>query len=142
PQATGHRGALMSVTGKTINLALQGGGAHGAFAWGVVDRLLEDERISFDGISATSAGAINATVMTYGLMTGGREGSRDALNKFWRGVSEAAPWGPLQPAFMFFDMMSRLVSPYQFNPLNYNPLRDLLEKSVDFERLRNQNIVK
>ena len=132
----------MSGTGKTVNLALQGGGAHGAFAWGVVDRLLEDGRISFEGISATSAGAVNAVVMAYGLMTGGREGARLLLEKFWRGVSEAAGWRPLQPAFVAFDMMTRLLSPYQFNPLNYNPLRNLLEKTVDFERLRGENVVK
>jgi NTE family protein len=132
----------METAGKTVNLALQGGGAHGAFAWGVVDRLLEDERISFEGISATSAGAMNAVVMAYGLMLGGREGARRTLTEFWRGVSEASAWRPLQPAFMFFDMMTRLLSPYQFNPLNYNPLRNLLEKTVDFERLRGENVVK
>jgi NTE family protein len=132
----------VSVTSKTVNLALQGGGAHGAFAWGVVDRLLEDERIAFEGISATSAGAMNATVMAYGLATGGREGARKALAEFWRRISESAAWRTLQPAFMFFDLMTRVLSPYQFNPLNYNPLRDVLEKTVDFERLRGQNVIK
>jgi NTE family protein len=137
---------------KTVNLALQGGGAHGAFTWGVLDRLLEDERIDFDGISATSAGAMNAVVMAYGLAAGGREGARTALANFWRRVSHAAAFGPLQPSafdrlvgnrrlesspsFLFFDMMTRLLSPYQFNPLNVNPLRDVLKESVDFEMLR------
>jgi NTE family protein len=134
--------ASMETAGKTVNLALQGGGAHGAFAWGVVDRLLEDERISIEGISATSAGAMNAVVMTYGLMLGGREGARRILTEFWHGVSKASAWRPLQPVFMVFDMMTRLLSPYQFNPLNYNPLRNLLEKTVDFERLRGENVVK
>jgi NTE family protein len=133
---------LSGTTGKTVNLALQGGGAHGAFAWGVVDRLLEDERISFEGITATSAGAMNAVVVTSGLILGGREGARSLLAEFWRGVSEASAWRTLQPAFMFFDMVTRLLSPYQFNPLNYNPLRDLLEKTIDFERLRSEKAVK
>ena len=74
---------------KTINLALQGGGAHGAFAWGVLDRLLEDERILFEGISATSAGAANAAVLSYGLTVGGREGARRALKTFWRRIARS-----------------------------------------------------
>ena len=137
---------------KTINLALQGGGAHGAFTWGVLDRLLEDGRLSFEGISATSAGAMNAVVLAYGLTEGGRPGARKALEGFWRRVSHAAAAGPLQPtwldrlagnralenspAFLAFDLISRLLSPYQFNPLNRNPLREVLEQSVDFARLR------
>ena len=146
----------MGTTSKTVNLALQGG-AHGAFTWGVLDRLLEDEQISFEGICATSAGAMNATVLAYGLTTGGREGAKLTLAEYWRSISEAAAWGPLQPslfdrlmqtrpeqspAFMFFDMITRLLSPYQFNPTNYNPLRDVLEKTIDFERLRRDNVVK
>jgi len=137
---------------RTINLALQGGGAHGAFTWGVLDRLLEDGRLSFEGISATSAGAMNAVVLAYGLTEGGRDGARKALEGFWRRVSHAAAVGPLQPtwfdritgnralenspAFIAFDLISRLLSPYQFNPLNRNPLREVLEQSVDFDRLR------
>jgi NTE family protein len=148
----------MNNNGKTVNLALQGGGAHGAFAWGVVDRLIEDERISFEGISATSAGAMNAAVLAYGLTIGGREGAKRTLAEFWRRVSEAAAWSPLQPtlldrlfnnhsiekspAFLVFDMMTRLFSPYQFNPLNYNPLRDVLKDTIDFERLRRESVVK
>jgi NTE family protein len=137
---------------KTINLALQGGGAHGAFTWGVLDRLLEEETIGFDGISATSAGAMNAAVFAYGLSEGGRDGAKKALANFWRRVSHAAAFSPLQPtaldrffgnkslehspAFMIFDILSRVLSPYQFNPLNYNPLRDLVAECVDFEKLR------
>ena len=148
----------MPTTPKTVNLALQGGGAHGAFTWGVLDRLLDDERISFEGICATSAGAMNAAVMAYGLTIGGREGAKRLLADYWRRVSEAARWGPFQPslfdrfmqrhsieqspAYIFFDMMTRLLSPYQFNPFNYNPLRDLLERTIDFERLRKENVVK
>ena len=137
---------------KAINLALQGGGAHGAFTWGVLDRLAEDERIAFDGISATSAGAMNAVVFAYGWSVGGREGARKALADFWRRISDAAQITPLQPSwfdrmmhnhslqyspvFMAFDLISRLFSPYEFNPLNRNPLRDVLRDSVDFEALR------
>jgi len=137
---------------KTLTLALQGGGAHGAFTWGVLDRMLEDERLIFEGVSATSAGAMNATVMGYGLTVGGREGARKALAGFWKRISDAAARGPLQPtwydkmmgnnslegspAFVFFDLLTRLMSPYQFNPSNLNPLRDVLEASVEFDQLR------
>jgi NTE family protein len=136
---------------RTVNLALQGGGAHGAFTWGVIDRLLEDERIGFEGISATSAGAMNATVTAYGLATGGREGAKAALDGFWRRVSRSAALSPLQPTpldrlignrtlehspgFFAFDMLTRLMSPYQLNPLNYNPLREALEQTIDFAAL-------
>jgi NTE family protein len=133
---------------KTVNLALQGGGAHGAFTWGVLDRLLEEEGLSFEGISATSAGAMNASVLAYGLTVGGREGARKALTNYWRRISHAAMSSPLQPspidrmlhdhslrwspAFVFFDIMTRLMSPYEFNPMNLNPLRDVVQQSVDF----------
>ncbi|MFO0993113.1 MAG: patatin-like phospholipase family protein [Hyphomicrobiales bacterium] len=137
---------------KTINLALQGGGAHGAFTWGVLDRLLEEPGLDFEGVVATSAGAMNAAVMTYGLIEGGRDGAKRALANFWRRVSHAAVFSPLQPtlldrmlnnrsleaspAYVMFDMMTRVMSPYQFNPLNINPLRRVLEQSMDFEVLR------
>lgn len=143
---------------KTVNLALQGGGAHGAFGWGVLDRLLEDERITFEGVSATSAGAMNAAVLAYGLAAGGREGAKTALSNFWRRVAHAAIFSPLQPtlidrlthnhslemspAFMAFDIMTRMFSPYEMNPLNHNPLRKALEDSVDFEELRAASPVK
>jgi NTE family protein len=152
-----HANAV-SVETKTINLALQGGGAHGAFAWGVLDRLLEDERIAFEGLSATSAGAMNAVVMAYGMTQGGREGAKKALMGFWRRVAHAGMISPLQPtwferaqhnhslenspAFVMFDLISRLYSPYQFNPLNYNPLRQVLEESVDFDMLRQKSALK
>lgn len=134
---------------KKINLALQGGGAHGAYTWGVLDRLLEDERIAIEGISGTSAGAMNAVVMIDGWVRGGREGARERLHKFWRGVSrEGGLSGPPQsvfdammsfwhvPQFSGTGMMniwSHFTSPYDINPLNINPLRDLLERLVDFD---------
>ena len=156
--ARARRGAGHEVEVKTINLALQGGGAHGAFAWGVLDRLLEDERLALEGVSATSAGAMNAVVLAYGLAEGGREGAKRALSAFWLRVSHAAAMGPLQPsaldralhnhaleyspAFLMLDFMSRLFSPYQLNPANYNPLRHVLEQSVDFDRLHAREQVK
>jgi NTE family protein len=140
-----------AIEAKKINLALQGGGAHGAFAWGVLDRLLEDERVEIEGISATSAGAMNATVLTYGYASGGRQGARKALDGFWRRVAHIASLSPFQatwldrlmgnkslensPSFLWLEMMTRLVSPYQLNPANFNPLRDALESSVDFRAM-------
>jgi NTE family protein len=143
---------------KRISLALQGGGAHGAYAWGVLDRLLEDERIEVEAISGTSAGAMNAAVFADGMGRGGRAEARRSLEAFWRNISNAARFSPLQPtpfdrvtrgwnldhspAFMIMDMMSRMLSPYQTNPANLNPLRDVLQKSVDFERLENCRAVR
>jgi NTE family protein len=145
-------------TPKSVNLALQGGGAHGAFGWGVLDRLLEEEALSFDGVSATSAGAMNAVLLADGLAAGGRDGAREALARFWRKVANAALFSPLQPtmfdrllhnhsmetspAFMMFDIMTRLYSPYELNPFNHNPLRKTLEDVVDFERLSRESPVR
>jgi NTE family protein len=143
---------------KTVNLALQGGGAHGAFAWGVLDRLLEDERLTFEGISACSAGAMNAVVLAHGLAEGGRDGAKASLADFWQRISRSALFSPLQPspidrltrnhsletspAFVMLDLVTRTLSPYQFNPANYNPLRDILAEAVDFEGLRKSAAVK
>jgi NTE family protein len=137
---------------KTINLALQGGGAHGAFTWGVLDRLLEANDLGFEGLSATSAGAMNAAVFAYGLAVDGREGARKALTGYWKRVSDAASLGPLQPSpfdrmlgdhslnwspvFSLMGFVTRVLSPYQFNPSDYNPLRDIVEQSIDFEVLQ------
>ncbi len=137
---------------KSIRLALQGGGAHGAFTWGVLDKLLEDGRVHIDAISGTSAGAMNGVVAADGLVAGGEDGARAALEKFWRAVSGAARMSPLQrtpwdaatgnwsldasPGFVFFDLVNRLSSPYDLNPLNINPLRDIVDDLVDFDRVR------
>ncbi|WP_447555536.1 patatin-like phospholipase family protein [Vreelandella sp. EE22] len=137
---------------KTLDLALQGGGAHGGYTWGVVDRLLEDERIEIEGISGTSAGAMNGVVMADALTRGGRETARQALHDFWKAVSRAGMASPIRrsplnvltgnwsldqsPGYIAMDLMSRLVSPYQFNPLNINPLRDIVAEHIDFERVR------
>jgi NTE family protein len=133
---------------RTINLALQGGGAHGAFTWGVLDRLLDEKELAFEGVSATSAGAMNAAAFAYGLAVDGREGARKSLTDYWKRVSEAARLGPLQPSvidrmledhklswspiFPLIGFVSRMLSPYQFNPANYNPLREVVEQSIDF----------
>ncbi len=143
---------------KSINLALQGGGSHGAFTWGVLDRLLEDERIAIAAVSGASAGAMNAVVMAEGLVTEGYAGARRALRQFWEGVAKAARTSPLQrspiealmggwrldtsPWFWWFDMLSRVASPYDLNPLNWNPLRDLLDELIDFEAVRSCEQVK
>lgn len=143
---------------KTINLALQGGGAHGALAWGILDKLLEDGRIKFDSVSATSAGAMNAAVLAHGLSTGGNEGARAALRKFWEMISAAGDiYSPLKltpmeyllgvkmencMSYFFLDLMTKMFSPYQLNPYNFNPLRDVLEKSVDFEKIKSSKKIK
>ncbi len=139
------------VARKPINLALQGGGAHGAFTWGVIDRLLEDGRLDFDAISGTSAGAMNAVVTVDGLERGGFDGARERLDQFWHGVSQGGGriepgyqvlqeiigfWRSSMQPFSYFPRLTAMASPYRFNPLNINPLRDLLESLVDFERVR------
>jgi len=143
---------------KMIELALQGGGAHGAFTWGVLDRILEDDRIRIEGISGTSAGAMNAVVVADGLDRKGKEGAREALRKFWFEVSRAGRFSPFQrtlldrligrwtldfsPGYVIFDLAARLVSPYQLNPLNINPLRDLIAELVDFDHVRHAEGIK
>jgi NTE family protein len=150
------RSGNASVETRRLSLALQGGGAHGAFTWGVLDRLLEDERLVFDGISATSAGAMNATVMVYGYQQGGRAGARAALGNFWRRIAHAQAQTPFQatwwdrltgnhaldnsPAFVWLDFVTRVLSPYQLNPTDWNPLRDVLTASVDFEAMRRSKL--
>lgn len=143
---------------KDIHLALQGGGSLGAFTWGVLESLLLDERVKIEAISGTSAGAMNAVVMTYGLQQGGREGAIKLLRDFWRKISVAASVMPFRSLpfdammggfntnysmpFMAMDAMTRMLSPYQFNVLDINPLRDILEELVDFDALRSCNKIK
>jgi NTE family protein len=131
---------------RPLNLALQGGGAHGAFTWGVLDALLEDGRIAFDGLSGSSAGALNAVVLAHGWMTGGRDGARAALRRFWSTLADAMPPDlarhdadggvHLAPAVKLWMAWAHYFTPAQFNPLDVNPLRALLAAQVDFERLR------
>ena len=134
-----------------VDFALQGGGSHGAFTWGVLDRLLEEPWLQIDGISGTSAGAMNAAVLSDGYAEGGAEGGRAALKAFWRRVSDAAVMSPFRrgpmdvllgrwtmdnsPMFVAFDLASRLFSPYDLNPSAFNPLTDILAQSINFDRL-------
>jgi NTE family protein len=144
-RGTSHRDQVL------IDLALQGGGSHGAFTWGVLDRLLEEPWLKIDGISGTSAGAMNAAALAYGYSLRGNDGARAALATFWRRVSEAGRLSPIRrspfdvllgrwtldnsPAYIATDMMSRLLSPYDLNLTGWNPLRTILTQGVDFERL-------
>ena len=137
---------------KPINLALQGGGAHGAFTWGVLDYLLEDGRLRIAGVSGTSAGAMNAVALADGYTRAGPEGARAALDHFWRAMNTSAQHTPLQrtpmdrltgnwglennPFYHFMNALTGVASPYQLNPMNINPLRDLVEESIDFEMVR------
>jgi NTE family protein len=139
-----------------IDLALQGGGSHGAFTWGVLDRLLEEPWLQIEAISGTSAGAMNAAVLAHGWAHGGAEGAKAALDSYWRRVARAAAFSPLQrspldrllgrwsldssPAYLAFDLMTRVFSPYHLNPLDLNPLRAILAESIDFDELARASI--
>jgi NTE family protein len=141
-----------SSTTKRINLALQGGGAHGAFTWGVLEQLLSDERLVIEGISGTSAGAVNAVMLADGLARGGRDDAIKRLGDFWRAASSTGSLPALQrvamerllsftplegtPVQAWFNSLSHYLSPYDVNPLNINPLKDLIESFVDFDALR------
>jgi len=149
-----------------IDLALQGGGAHGAFTWGVLDRLLDEKRLTIEAVSGASAGAMNAVVMAYGLVSGGRSDARQALEDFWRRIADSAARTPLGVAAEFLHLdehikptafgwwspaigmqitqaiFSGLFSPYQFNPFNLNPLLDIIRDSVDFDALRRTRDIK
>jgi len=143
---------------RMINLGLQGGGAHGAFTWGVLDWILEKTPVEIDGISGTSAGAMNAVALASGLHKGGNDGAREALDTYWKAVSRASRTSPVQrtildrlmgnwsldwsPGFMMVDVISRFVSPYEFNPMNLNPLKELVEEIIDFEAVRDCTSVK
>jgi NTE family protein len=140
-----------NVAPKLVDLALQGGGAHGAFTWGVLDRLLQEPRLEIEGISGTSAGAMNAAVLASGFAAGGADGAKAALEQFWRGVSDAALLSPLRrspldillgrwtldnsPVFVALDLMARISSPYDLNPGGANPLSEILAECVNFERV-------
>jgi len=130
--------------GLRLNLALQGGGAHGAFTWGVLDRLLDEGDIEFGWISGTSAGAVNAVALADGLAEGGRAGARDKLRSVWEAVIEAGVPDLLRLNPFLYGMsrspaigqVASLFSPYEFNPLGFDPMRKLLASAIDFERLR------
>mgnify|MGYP003700511517 CR=1 FL=1 len=144
---------------KHINLAFQGGGAHGAVTWGVADRLLEDDRIDIDAISGSSAGAVNAAAVAYGLHKNGCDGARETLNELWKAISDAGEvYSPVRAnpfpvnfgandlvnafSYQMFEAVTRALSPYQFNPFDVNPLRDILNKCIDFESLKHCKVTK
>lgn len=143
---------------RMVNVALQGGGAHGAFAWGVLDKFIEDGRIEIEGVSGTSAGSMNAVVYAYGKLKG-NDGAREALHNFWKAISDAGqkyspvkrmPWDQFMSGWSMenslaseaFKLITGTFSPYQLNPLNFNPLRDVLEAQVDFEELERESKTK
>ncbi len=144
-------GAL-SATRKPISLALQGGGAHGAFTWGVIDALLADGRIAIEAVSGASAGAVNGALLVDGWREGGPDGARKQLDAFWKSISSDGGWTASQRDLLqrllagfnprgafagaWFEWFSSFASPYDFNPLNLNPLRDILNELIDFENLR------
>ena len=138
---------------KKVAIAMQGGGSHGAFSWGVMDRLLEDGRFEVEGLTGTSAGGMNAVAVVQGLMRGGNQGARDEMKAFWQRISEVGKnsslnnRGPIDkmlgkytmynsPGYIIFDYLSRIFSPYELNPLQIDPLKDVISKSFDFEALR------
>ena len=147
-----HKRAKKQSSAKKVNLALQGGGAHGAFTWGVLDHLLADGRLEITGISGASAGAVNAVMVADGLARGDNEEARKRLAEFWRAASAGGDLPPLQRAvadrlFTLLPMtanplqawmaaMPRHLSPYDFNPPNINPLRELIQRFVDFDAVR------
>lgn len=143
---------VMSKT-KPIAVALQGGGSHGAFSWGVMDRLLEDGRFTIEGLTGTSAGGMNAVATVQGLMDNGPQGARDTLRSFWEKISESGKHsslnnrGPVDkmmgkytmynsPGYVIFDYLSRIFSPYELNPMQIDPLKDVIEKTFDFDAIR------
>jgi len=132
-----------------LNLALQGGGAHGAFTWGVLDALLEDSSCTFEGVSGTSAGAMNALCLAHGLMTGGRDGARETLARFWTSVAASSPFAAageggaeVSQALKLMLQWTNHLSPEQLNPFDLNPLRDILGTQFDFARLRRDSPLK
>ena len=149
---------MKQISKKIINLALQGGGAHGAFTWGVLEQLLLDGRLSFKTISGTSAGSMNAVVFAYGMLKGGPEKAIQLMEQFWRKISDSGRFagfaasntmdqflGPMKMmaagAFSGFDMISKYFSPYQLNPLGVNPLKDILLSLIDFDALRQSDAI-
>jgi NTE family protein len=144
---------------KKVAIACQGGGSHGAFTWGVLDRILEDGRFEIEGLTGTSAGGMNAVAVAQGLAKGGNKGARETLKLFWDRVSESGKnsslnnRGPIDkhmekwtmynsPGFVMFEFLSRMLSPYELNPSGKDPLKDVINKTFDFELLRKQKVCK
>lgn len=149
---------MKDVKKKQLNLALQGGGAHGAYTWGILDRLLEVDKYEIVGVSATSAGSMNAIVLAQGLVSGGHHKARELLRSFWFSISEAGknlgmlnrtfldywlePYLKAPLSFYWFSHIMGVLSPYQFNPWNLHPIHDILSKQIDFEKINHQSKIK
>jgi NTE family protein len=144
----------MATNKKLVGIALQGGGAHGAFTWGVLDRLLEEDAVVAEAMCGTSAGAVNAVTCAYGLHIGGPEKAKELLEELWRKVALSGSFlfkpgmfdkvygnGDIynSAGYMWFNAISQVLSPYNFNPFNYNPLKDILENMIDFKELQLYN---
>jgi NTE family protein len=146
-------------TKKKVAIACQGGGSHGAFSWGVLDKLLEDGRFEIEGLTGTSAGGMNAIAVAQGLAKGGTELARKELSTFWERISASGKnsslnnRGPIDkmmgnytmynsPGFIIFDYLSRMFSPYELNPMKLDPLKDVVAKTFDFEFIRKQKVCK
>jgi NTE family protein len=144
----------MASNKKLVGVALQGGGAHGAFTWGVLDRLLEEEAFVAEAMCGTSAGAVNAVTCAYGLHIGGPEKAKELLEELWKKIALSGSFlfkpgsydktyggGDIynSAGYMWFNAVTQVLSPYNFNPFNYNPLKDILNKLIDFEELKNYN---
>lgn len=152
PSASPVRKSAAVLGERKVNLALQGGGSHGAYTWGVLNRLLEEKRLIIEGISGASAGAMNAIALAQGYTANGRQGALKSLNALWDQVSDMHVFSPVQrtpvdalmgnwslnnsPSYTAFDLLSRVASPYQLNPLGINPLRALLHSLIDFKAVR------
>ena len=142
---------MMAKKRKEVELALQGGGSHGAFTWGVLDHLLEDGRLHIEGLSGTSAGAMNGAIVADGIVRGGYDHARERLEEFWSAVSDAGKFSPVRrtpldvlfgnwsldysPGYIAAEAMSRVLSPYDFNPMDLNPLREIVAEHIDFDRV-------
>jgi NTE family protein len=149
PQVKGLAGPKAE---KSVNLALQGGGAHGAFTWGVLDAILADGRLAIEAMTGASAGAMNAVVLTEGWLDGGSDGARTALENFWRRISVDGKYGGSErslldtmlgawtdgrpPGLIWFELLSKVASPYDVNPLNINPLRGVIADLIDFDKVQ------
>lgn len=150
---------MVKKTKKRVSIACQGGGSHGAFTWGVLDKLLEDGRFEIEGLTGTSAGGMNAVAVAQGLAKGGNEEARKTLKLFWDKIAESGKnsslnnRGPIDkhmnnwtmynsPGFVMFEFLSRMMSPYELNPMKTDPLRDVIKNTFDFELIRKQDICK
>jgi NTE family protein len=148
-----------AATSRPISLALQGGGAHGAFEWGIIERLLEDEHLEIRAVTAASAGAMNAVALAWGLIENGREGAKARLESYWKAVNQTGgrnmfgdsslwnsalggDWMKNMPGWRMAETFAMSMSPYEFNPFNLDPMREVLEREIDFAAIRTRSTIK